>query len=439
MTFEELRKALRTLCLHGLRDEALGLARQCGVRDLAPEQRDALAATVRQTRALQCEVFFPLVDRGDAGRDRRVQVKVERCPGDVDQTPGEGVLAPAAARAVLEAVDAAWAQLGGVDARPRVRVSLPLLEDVPTERREVDGSSLFLATFLAAVGCFGERRPIRNVLATGAPGVPLDHLGRKRRQRDDGLGVTDLLALGVSADSHPPEGLQVVRCEDLRHAIALTYRLTPVLRFASARCLHAYCGERRDLPARFLNRTMLKPEPLALAPTLTPENFRANLDAVLAAIPAREPVELSLGTTVCFAAALGWRLANGARQVWMIDAGEDVPWWSTGDRPTPAPAAPNPPRAHARRIVTRYPERAPGDWEPVVIPSDVHREDVPGLVGRIAHALSGVVHLDLAFDAPLALAFAVGTSLRNAHAAVEFWHFDGRGYERVYAARRDGT
>jgi hypothetical protein len=434
-----LHRALHVLVTNGMVGEARDLIRRSTLAKLPPEDRDEISALLRSTTRVSGGVFFPLIDDADEARDLRVQVIVRRIAGDVVEAVPDALEA-SSRYALRSALDAAWRHLDGAGARPRVSVSMPLLEEALTDRR-VSGPSLYLASFLAAVGCFGEARPVRNVLATGDPDAALGLLARKRRLRDDRLGISELLAIGAGAEASEGDGLTVTRCEDLRHAIASTFRAPSAFRFAEARGLHAYCGvERRHPPGRFSARAPA-PSLLALDAVLTSENFAENLERVVAAVPPNEPVELSLAATVCFAAALGNVLSGRVRRVRFIDASDDAPWWSTMDRPPASQGAPHAPRDAARVLVTCHPERAQAGWQVVQVDAHVHRELVSEIVARVLRAVSGVDQLAIAFDTPLALAFAVGVSLRRVHTVLEFWHFTSNtaGYARMFTVRREGA
>ncbi len=437
------RQAIEAAMEHARRDLAVTMLE--GWADspvLTDDERDDLASVVRGDARASRAVFFPLVDVAEDARSRVLRVVVREARAGEDSLTADALpdgIAGAERDAMVEALDAAWRTLGGIGDRPRLRVSFPLFEHVVEERRDVRGASFYLATWLAAVGTLSGREPVRNVVVTGRPGETLRALPSKARALRAvaaGLGVTELMAVSRNRAPaiEPHEGLRVRWCEDLDELLALTFRVPPILRRSSTRCVHVYSEAfRSDVPARFLNRDVVRVD----LPRLTADNFSAEVARAVEAIPKYEPVELSIAGPVVLGAALGWALANRpTHDVWIIHAPDGRPWWHSKTRVAAASTPAHGDASSPRALVTRYPWRAKPGWRVIEVSDEVTAEQVHDEVARVAAALAPVGELELAFDTPLALAWAIAATIRNQHARIGFWHYDGSEYARWHVVAK---
>jgi hypothetical protein len=162
-------------------------------RGLGADERRALYQRLRAEPVRAGAIFVPLVDAQRPNESIACEVRVEPDEWSPRWT-SETRESARAAIALAARLTGAAEPLDGLVAR---------LELAELLEAEVSGGSLYLATLLAAVARFGEKQPLRNVLATGAFDEPIAWLPAKLELCARVRGELKTRALQVASSEAP--------------------------------------------------------------------------------------------------------------------------------------------------------------------------------------------------------------------------------------------
>jgi hypothetical protein len=394
---ETVVASLRRLVEDGNR--AVALAR-LGAMELSVDDRGDLVAKVRSWRVPMGRVLAPLVNTRDPPASVTAEVRL------VEGGDWQEGLGPVARRSSLTALERAWHVVGGVGAMPRVVVRIPALDTLDWQ---VDGRSIFLPAFLAAVGHLGGMSPTANIVATGDWEEDLDRVSDKARlglERRKELGCGPVL---VAARGNPflPEGL--LACPNEEWSVKRVYVTVPWSSTAKVTRVHAFFGERWEPPGCFIGREFIT---VALGEAAKPEDLPAVASRVRKELTDQRRVELHLAGPVAVAAYLSCVTKNNPTDIRVVDTRDNRSWWSNRVR-VPAGAVEGAPTRGEVRVVVGTPASVPAGWHVYAPrPDFVAERLVEDMAGLLAWC-AGADHVHVAVCGPLAVAWAVAHVLQN--------------------------
>lgn len=356
--------------------------------------------------------FVPLVHKSD-GMTAEVRA--------VRGSAGHSAAFDASAREAADrAVGDAWAVLGGPGDAPDVGIEVPLAERLD---RAIHGASVYLPALLAAVAELSGLQPLRSTMASGTFVEPLGGLDAKLalfQERRGLLRLDRLLLASKGLASGPPgERPPLLQVHDAAGAVVAAFGYLPWHPDADVLRVHAYCGPHRsDPPPSWAGRDW---RPVELSETLTPETVDAEVGKVLRELAGATRVELSLGGPILLAARLAQRLKNRRGCELNLVHGRGERWlsnlsvWSEAS-PDVAEAR----QADLRLLLTTRGAMAPG-WKSEPLPNPLTARDLAEIVPRVVGCAARASRVDLAFDGPYPLAWAVAQALSN-RASVRYFH-----------------
>lgn len=402
-------EALSSLAADGNRELAWTIYGEQGEGTFDPQTaEDALHRACPKTNG----IFAPIVDVARPERSFSARIELAEGPG---RSP---VLGQRALDATNRAIAEAWEIAGGTGPVPDLHARVQTAERLGVE---IEGSSLYLATALAALARFGEVPAIeRNVLATGAPGENLRYLAAKRDVSAcvrTTLRQGKLLALGQPA---PDPDDEVEPVHDLRSAATRVFGYVPWAPSAPCDRVHLYCHESRG-GAPFEGGVLKK-----LPDDLAPEHLGpgSEVDGIIGEVfQHRGRYVVSIAGPVVLAAYLGWRL-NSYRELRVLQQGR--PYWDQAQREPVRAAVPAAGSRPPMRLALVRPgsKAPPPGWERHDLPVEIRPENAPFELRRLLERCNGAEELDLSIDAALAFAFAVGSVLAN-RVSVVYWGYRG--------------
>lgn len=396
---EDRLKVLIELARQGNRKQALDLLPKW----VEPSERRTAHQALQAEPTLRRAVFVPLVDQNCAAKSLACAVRV----GPGEWSPRWREESRAAALAAIEKAR----ELTGARAPAECLVAkLELADALGHEIDEVSGRSLYLGTLLAAAAYFGDKRPLRNVLATGAFDEQIHFLHEKLELFETVHGELGCDAMLVAAAVAPNESQLAgcVYCGDAEVALERVFGFVPWSADAERTAIFVSCGESRP-PRRF--------EGCHVQPIELPSRIGAG-DAAEAARKIRtmlqpgERYELAIDGPVALAAALADAVANHPAWVRFIDAISGRPAWDNRSKRAYS-LPPVKEQSVARVVVSTGGEVLADGWSPHAVPRHIEIEALPVIVEEFLAEYAGAAELHLAVRGPQMLAFAIVSVLAN--------------------------
>lgn len=390
------------------RDELCALARE-GNRDRAlryAETHDpSMRNTLRQIPVEGVGFYFPALGPTP---ENDLTCRVDVSAGDARPPIAD----PLAQAAITDALRDAWLAVGGLGAPPACAVEIPLCPVVNALGLRLAGSSLYLATMLAAASHFTDTPRSRNVLATGHFAHPLGDASRKvalARNRGDIFGRGAFLVAGTYAFDlgdgqhvHAPES-----------AIRAALRHLPWARSAAVRRVfvqvpnppwHTRPGPRNPPTCWGTGtyETVSSPAPIS-----TRADYDALGHALTNALSDAPRVELVLGVPQIAAAFLGDLFKNGRWQIVLVHQVDGrVLWRRDTVLPPPGDTVTSLPR-ETRRVLFSCKSR-PSGWTPIALGASIEPMQYAQALANASAQLRDVGAIELSTDGPVAFAWAMG-------------------------------
>ena len=392
-----MEKRLEIWARNGNVELALERARTCGSDGLAALLRRIKAAPIPAPR-----VFAPLVDKINPVLSLVSTLSVREDTNHVG-------LSDLSALSVERHFDLAWTVAGGSGPRPRLGLEPEVVRGGGVG--PIEGSSLGLGSFLAALAHFTATQFTQNVLATGSFDDPIDLLSEKRA-----LGVRVQKQIDANELLVASSERQAFDAAATRHSFPM--RLVVPQQAAEAsfghctwhpsapeiKRFHVYCAATaHQVPARWQG---LAHERIHLHDRLEPQHLEEIVTSVLGRLAPHDRCELSLEGPNWLAAKLGVTMANKPFTVQVLHLGE--PW---GNNRGPAEPMPMNARGSIRCIVSNSALAVDG-WETLEIRANMVASDVSPVLRDLLHRCSQASEVHLAFKAPLAIAWLMASALR---------------------------
>lgn len=409
-----MRDRIEALVQQGNRNYARLLIQE----GLGGEQAPDLWILIQQLRAKDHQILAPIIhNSGDLTRSLTCALQID--PGNNKLLPMEQDTRDS----IQAAFDDAWLRVGGPGKRPSLSLGVRLAE---LEGFIVSGGSLYLGALLAAVGYWGDAKPIQNVLATGKFDCPIDYLDAKlglaEATREDLKFSTMLLASSGVVPNDPQQKFTLV--EDAGIAIDHTFELRPWHPNADVRYVHIHCGSsRKTPPQRFEGQNVRL---IQLPDSLKPDDILESVRLVREALEGCARAELSIAGPTTLAFALGAELKNIQPAVRIIDSQSNKPWWHNKARSLPeqdieAVSEPEPYVA-----ICRPDGAAPDGWSKHTRPTSfIARAQVRSELARFWAKYKKAKTLHLGLGVPVAFAWAMGTLLRGQVHTVVYAYVQG--------------
>ena len=461
---DALHELMAGLAMHGLREVALSLLDSAVDQGLVAVQHYQSAWNKLEASKGRSGIMVPLVTSAGDGYLFALEVSTaDAGVGDVVD-PDFGDRGRAAA---LRAFDDAWKHLSGFGERPPLKVMYlldPLFRGAlhAMGLLPADGPSVYLPTLLAAMGVIAGRTLRGVVVATGDSKASMDDATLQAKasvvaRQGTALGVTRALALaeGRALSLLECGGAAIRFCEDIEEAELLAWQTKLAASAFNSQRVHAFCATIRSAPPSRIFSSPSVPGQGASGPDIIElahleangkarhigrgiirnlVELREAVGQIESVLDPQRPIELSLGTPLGLAFAMGFRHANRPKPIWVIDAQQDRPWWSTShkhglsDQSLPTILTDD----DQLMVATIDASKIPLQYDKlVVLPSYLTVGSVPAAVARMVAAVRGRGTCRVALNGPVALAFALGTVLRNKHERVIFYE-DTKGAKNRY-------